>query len=120
MARTGIIAPLAKEALANGVSVDDLVESHPEIDEKALRRGYAQVKTQAKRKANPDAPRGRKKVAKNPRRSLLTKSLAWHLWHPLHLSMDRRQAKFCVVLCLSMGPKLFSGNRRTPILSSPW
>lgn len=50
--------------MANGVSVDDLVESHPEIDEKALRRGYAQVKTQAKRKANPDAPRGRKKVAK--------------------------------------------------------
>lgn len=59
MARAGTIAPLAKQALANGVSVDDLVKQHPELDEKALRRGYAQVKSKAK----GDAPKAGKKKA---------------------------------------------------------
>jgi hypothetical protein len=60
MAKKGTIAPLAKQALANGVSVDDLVAAHPELDEKALRRGYAQVKS----KAGKAKPAGKKKAAK--------------------------------------------------------
>lgn len=64
MARTGTIAPLAKEALANGVSADDLVKQHPELDEKALRRGYAQAKSKAGKAAKPGTAKGKKKTAK--------------------------------------------------------
>lgn len=64
MAKAGTIAPLAKEALASGVSVDELVKQHPELDEKALRRGYAQVKSKAK----GGAPKASKKAGKKKAR----------------------------------------------------
>jgi hypothetical protein len=64
MAKKGTIAPLAKQALADGVSVDDLVAAHPELDEKALRRGFAQVKS----KAGKAKPKGKKKASKKASR----------------------------------------------------
>lgn len=64
MAKAGTIAPLAKQALAAGVSVDELVKQHPELDEKALRRGYAQVKSKAK----GGAPKASKKTGKKKAR----------------------------------------------------
>lgn len=40
--------------------MDELVKQHPDIDEKALRRGYAQVKS----KAGKSKPAGKKKASK--------------------------------------------------------
>lgn len=58
-----MIAPLAKQALKDGVSADELVAAHPELDEKALRRGYAQVKSKAG-KGGGAKPKGKKKASK--------------------------------------------------------
>lgn len=63
MAKAGVIAPLAKQALKDGVSADELVAAHPELDEKALRRGYAQVKSKAG-KGGGAKPKGKKKASK--------------------------------------------------------
>ena len=58
---------MAKEALASGVSVDELVAAHPELDEKALRRGYAQVKSKSKSGGTKPAT-GKKKGSKKTRK----------------------------------------------------
>lgn len=71
MAKPGKIAPLAKEALASGVSVDELVAAHPELDEKALRRGYAQVKSKSKSGGTKPAT-GKKKGSKKARKKQVT------------------------------------------------
>ncbi len=43
--------------------MDDLVAEHPELDEKSLRRGYAQVKSAAKKTTTTGA-KGKKKTSK--------------------------------------------------------
>lgn len=51
--------------------MDELVAAHPELDEKALRRGYAQVKSKSKSGGAKPAT-GKKKGSKKARKKQVT------------------------------------------------
>ncbi len=60
---SGKLAPLVKQALAKGTSADDLVAANPNVDEKALRKSYAQVKSRQKAAASSPKKKASKKTA---------------------------------------------------------